>query len=193
MDLTRDQWAMYLGAAGAIVLGLFLIWAPPSSLAGDASLFGTAVAFVTGGLAAAGVTVASTRVRGAQADETKVVLYVGAAASILFGLALIYLGPTSIQGQAATFGSALAFIMGGGAALGVTAAPQLISALTSSPGKRGIVYVGAAVFAIIGLVFIWLSPPGFPPEVTAGGGIALIALALSAVGVTVTTKGPVRT
>ena len=47
----------YVGAALAIVFGVVLLWYPPTSMAGQASTVGTAMAFITGGLAAFGVTV----------------------------------------------------------------------------------------------------------------------------------------
>jgi len=50
--------AAYLGAVFAIVFGIVLLWTPPAILAGQAATAGTALAFITGGLSALGVTVA---------------------------------------------------------------------------------------------------------------------------------------
>lgn len=49
--------AGYVGAAIAVGFGIALIWFPPISLAGQAATVGAGFAFVTGGLAAVGVTV----------------------------------------------------------------------------------------------------------------------------------------
>lgn len=59
----------YVGAALAIGFGVALLWVPPTNLAGQAGTVGAAFAFVTGGLAAVGVTVTVPVVRAAALRE----------------------------------------------------------------------------------------------------------------------------
>jgi hypothetical protein len=49
--------AAYVGAAVSIGFGVALLWFPPTNIAGQPGTVGAAFAFVTGGLAALGVTV----------------------------------------------------------------------------------------------------------------------------------------
>lgn len=53
----------YVGSAIAIAFGVALLWIPPATLAGQAGTIGAAFSFVTGGLAALGVTVTVPAVR----------------------------------------------------------------------------------------------------------------------------------
>lgn len=55
--------AAYIGALIAIGVGAALLWFPPANLAGQAATVGLAVGFITGGLAAVGVTVSVPAVR----------------------------------------------------------------------------------------------------------------------------------
>lgn len=59
----------YVGAAVAIAFGVALLWFPPTTLAGQAGTVGAAFAFVTGGLAAVGVTVTVPAIRTAARAE----------------------------------------------------------------------------------------------------------------------------
>jgi hypothetical protein len=61
--------ASFVGAAVAIGFGAALIWFPPPTLAGQAGTYGAAFSFVTGGLAAVGVTVTVPAVREAAKRE----------------------------------------------------------------------------------------------------------------------------
>lgn len=54
----------YVGSLIAIGFGVALLWFPPANLAAQAGTVGAAFAFVTGGLAAVGVTVTVPVVRG---------------------------------------------------------------------------------------------------------------------------------
>ena len=63
MGDTIKQLATYAGSVISIGLGVALIWAPPATIAGDGGTFLTAGAFITGGLAALGVTVTLPAVR----------------------------------------------------------------------------------------------------------------------------------
>lgn len=60
--------AAYSGALIAIGIGAAMLWFPPASLASEAATIGLAVGFITGGLAAVGVTVTVPTVR-AQAQR----------------------------------------------------------------------------------------------------------------------------
>ena len=55
--------AAYVGALIAIGIGAALLWFPPAGLASQAATVGLAVGFITGGLAAVGVTVSVPAVR----------------------------------------------------------------------------------------------------------------------------------
>jgi hypothetical protein len=55
--------AAYIGALIAIGIGAALLWFPPQGLASQAATVGLAVGFITGGLAAVGVTVSVPAVR----------------------------------------------------------------------------------------------------------------------------------
>lgn len=61
--------ASYVGAGIAIAFGIALLWAAPASLSGQAGTVGAAFAFVTGGLAAVGVTVTVPAIRTAARAE----------------------------------------------------------------------------------------------------------------------------
>lgn len=67
MDIGKA--ASFIGATAAIAFGVALIWFPPANLAGQAGTVGAAFAFVTGGLAAVGVTVTVPVVRAAALRE----------------------------------------------------------------------------------------------------------------------------
>ncbi len=67
MDLTKL--GAFGGALISIGLGIALIWLPPASIADQAGTFLTAGAFITGGLAALGVTVTIPAVRAQAARE----------------------------------------------------------------------------------------------------------------------------
>ncbi len=49
--------AAYVGAAISIAFGVALLWFPPTNIAGQPGTVGAAFAFVTGGLAALGITI----------------------------------------------------------------------------------------------------------------------------------------
>lgn len=61
--MSIEKIAAYVGAIAAIGFGVALLWVPPAALAGQAGTVGAAFAFVTGGLAAVGVTVTVPAVR----------------------------------------------------------------------------------------------------------------------------------
>ncbi len=74
--MDSKQIAAYVGAGIAIALGVALLYVPPAVLSGEASTVGWAASFITGGLAAIGVTVAVPAVRAearrsALVDETE--------------------------------------------------------------------------------------------------------------------------
>lgn len=66
MDIQKVS--AYVGAGIAILFGVALLWIPPANLAGQAGTVGAAFSFVTGGLAAVGVTVTVPAIR-AQAQR----------------------------------------------------------------------------------------------------------------------------
>jgi len=67
--MDAEKIGAYVGAGVAIAFGVALLWLPPANLAGQAGTVGAAFAFVTGGLAAVGVTVTVPAIRTAARTE----------------------------------------------------------------------------------------------------------------------------
>ena len=63
--MSSEKIAGYIGAAVAIGFGVALLWIPPVGLAGQAGTVGAAFSFVTGGLAAVGISVTVPAVKAA--------------------------------------------------------------------------------------------------------------------------------
>jgi hypothetical protein len=61
MSKTVKEWIPYLAGLGSIAFGAFLLWWPPQTLAADPGAVGIALAFITAGFAALGVTVTVSR------------------------------------------------------------------------------------------------------------------------------------
>ncbi len=57
MSKMVKEWIPYLAGVVSILFGVRLLWDPPQSLAADPGAVGIALSFITGGLAALGVTV----------------------------------------------------------------------------------------------------------------------------------------
>lgn len=171
---------LYIGSLIAIAFGMALIWLPPTSLATDPAVFGSALAFVAGGFTALGIAVATPQ--GLSKDPTIPVL-LAAAGAVVFGLLLIWFAPQSIAGQPGTFGSAFAFIAAGFAAVGVTLAKARVGAMSDRDKKITYVFGLAAVF--LGAIFIWMPSPYSGQAVAVAAAFTLASGGLATMGVAV--------